>query len=53
MSLSSDNAPSPRRPFLEVRCGGFRLVVQRVPYKLITAVSTVAGTVTGSLWLQR
>lgn len=52
MAHSSDNAPSTRRPFLEIRCGGVRLVVQHVPYKLITAVTTVAGAVAGSLWLQ-
>ncbi|MFB6837872.1 hypothetical protein [Streptomyces sp. NPDC056361] len=53
MSSSSDNAPSTRRPFLEIRCGGVRLVVQHIPYKLITVVTTVAGAVTGSLWFPR
>ncbi|MFB7462632.1 hypothetical protein [Streptomyces sp. NPDC056224] len=35
-------------PAVDIRVGGFRLTVQRVPVWLITALSTAAGT--GAAW---
>ncbi|WP_432103291.1 hypothetical protein [Streptomyces sp. bgisy091] len=53
MTLSTRKTPTKHRPFLEIRCGGVRLVVQRVPYGLITLVTTVSGVLTGGYWLPR
>ncbi|MFE2011459.1 hypothetical protein [Streptomyces sp. NPDC059491] len=49
---TSTLAPTPP-PFLDIRCRGARLVVQDIPYRLITLVTTVSGIVAGGIWLPR
>lgn len=41
----SQNQP---HPFFELRCGGLRLTVQRIPTWVITLATTVTGT--GAAW---
>ncbi|MEO3768634.1 hypothetical protein [Streptomyces sp. B8F3] len=44
--------PAPdSRPFLELRIGGVHLVVQHVPYRLLTLMSTAAGALGGAVWV--
>ncbi|MFF1399385.1 hypothetical protein ACFVZD_37005 [Streptomyces sp. NPDC058287] len=42
--------PEPR-PFLELRVGGFHLVVQHVPYRLLALASAAAGLFGGTAWI--
>lgn len=53
MNPASRKTPPMPRPFLEIRCGGVRLVMQRVPYRLITLATTVAGVITGGTLFPR
>ncbi|MGW1496787.1 hypothetical protein [Streptomyces sp. NPDC002402] len=50
--VSQQPQPPQKEPSFELRCGGVRLTVQRVPAWLITVVTTTS--VSGlTLWLQR
>ncbi|MBR8640184.1 hypothetical protein KEF29_14930 [Streptomyces tuirus] len=45
--------PQPQKePSLDLRCGGVRLTIQRVPAWLVTAVTTAVGSGL-AWWLQR
>lgn len=41
---------SPAPPFLELRVGGVHLVIQRVPYRLLAVLSSVASAAGGAVW---
>jgi hypothetical protein len=40
----------PARPFLELHLGGVHVIVERVPYRLLTMISTAAGALGGVFW---
>lgn len=42
--------PSPPPPFLQLHAGGVHLVIQRVPYRLLAALSSLASAVGGAVW---
>lgn len=37
-------------PFLQLHAGGVHLVIQRVPYRLLAALSSLASAVGGAVW---
>lgn len=40
-------ATSSTRPIFDLRCGGIRVTVERIPYGLLTLISTASALVLG------
>ncbi|WP_282793420.1 hypothetical protein [Streptomyces sp. CC224B] len=40
-------------PVFELRVGGLRLTIQRVPYRLLTLAAAVGGPLAGATWFAR
>lgn len=40
-------------PFLELRVGGFHLIVQHVPYSLLAIATGIVGSMGGAIWIGR
>ncbi|MFD0359299.1 hypothetical protein ACFVHW_37015 [Streptomyces sp. NPDC127110] len=53
MSRTLRKADHETRPFLEIRVRGLHLTVERLPHRLLTAISTLGGAVAGALWYAR
>ncbi|WP_369192426.1 hypothetical protein [Streptomyces sp. R08] len=41
------------RPFLDLRVGGLRLTIQRIPYPVLAVATGIAGSVGSAVWLGR
>ncbi|WAU78406.1 hypothetical protein O1Q96_00760 (plasmid) [Streptomyces sp. Qhu-G9] len=41
------------RPFLDLRIGGVRLTVQRIPYTVLVLATGIAGSLGSAVWLGR
>lgn len=53
MSRTLATADARPRPFLEIRMRGLHLIVEHVPYRLLTLVTTLGGAVAGAVWYPR
>ncbi|GLW01351.1 hypothetical protein [Streptomyces lavendulae] len=53
MSRTLATADTRPRPFLEIRIGGLHLTVDRVPYRLLTLLTTFGGAFAGGVWYPR
>ncbi|MEU9055576.1 hypothetical protein AB0D37_35110 [Streptomyces sp. NPDC048384] len=40
-------------PLIEVRIGGLHVIIQRLPVRLLTFLTTLAGSAGASLWFSR
>jgi hypothetical protein len=41
----------PPAPFLELHWGGVHLVIERVPYPLLTVIGSAASALGGAVWI--
>ncbi|MCX4777698.1 hypothetical protein [Streptomyces sp. NBC_01264] len=53
MSRTLRTADREAPPFLEIRVRGFHLTVERIPYRLLTVLTTLGGTFAGVAWYPR
>ncbi|MFF5004909.1 hypothetical protein ACFY3G_19020 [Streptomyces phaeochromogenes] len=45
--------PNDTQPIVDVRLGGLRLTIQRLPYPLLALLSGIATSVGTSIWFSR
>ena len=47
------HCPARQQPFLDLRVGGLRLTIQRIPYPVLALATGIAGSVGSAVWLGR
>jgi len=51
--MPSTSHPLPNPPAVDLRLGGLRLTIQRLPYPLLTFLTGIAGSAGGAMWFGR
>ncbi|WP_369192423.1 hypothetical protein [Streptomyces sp. R08] len=51
--MPTKHRPARHQPFLDLRVGGLRLTIQRIPYPLLALATGIAGSLGSTVWLGR
>ncbi|MFG2344868.1 hypothetical protein [Streptomyces phaeochromogenes] len=51
--MATKNRTTGPQPFLDLRIGGVRLTVQRIPYSMLALATGIVGSLGSAVWLGR